>query len=113
MDVEEYFSSGPEFERPVFDAVRTHMVSLDADIYYESVSVGIFFKRRTSFLQLRTMTRWVAVCFSLDRKLDSERLSRKVIENGQRWFHVINITKPDQIDDELTEWLTEAWSADE
>lgn len=112
MELDEYFATGPEFERPVFEAVLTHMQTLEEDIWYEPVSVGIFFKRRTSFLQLRTMTKWVAVGFRLDRKLTTTRLSRKVVHHGGRYWHVINVATPNDIDDELCEWLTEAWELD-
>lgn len=112
MDIDEYFETGPEFERPVFEVVRAHMTALDPDIWFEPVSVGIFFKRRTTFLQLRTMTKWVAVCFNLDRKLTSDRLARKVIEHGGRFYHVVNVRDAGEIDDVLLEWLTEAWELD-
>lgn len=112
MDLDEYFSTGPDFERPVFEAVRAHMQSLDPDIWFEPVSVGIFFKRRTSFLQLRTMTKWVAVCFNLDHKLTTKRLSRKVVEHSGRCFHVVNVTDASAVDGPLLDWLTEAWELD-
>ena len=112
MDIDEYFETGPAFERPIFDVVRTHLQSLDPDIWFEPVSVGIFFKRRTTFLQLRTMTKWVAVCFNLDRKLTSDRLSRKVVEHGGRFYHVVNVPDAAQIDELLLDWLTEAWELD-
>ena len=104
--------SGPEFERPIFEAVLTHLRSLDADVYFEPLSVGIFFKRRSTFAQLRTMNKWVAVCFSLNRKLENERISRKVIEHGGRFYHVVNIADVAGIDDEVRLWITEAWHAD-
>lgn len=112
MELDEYFETGPEFERPVFEAVRSVLAGQDPDIWFEPVSVGIFFKRRTSFVQLRTMTKWVAVCFNLDRQLTSGRLSRKVIEHSGRYYHVVNVKEPDQIDDELSEWLVESWESD-
>ena len=112
MDIEEYFETGPVFERPIFEVVHHHMQSLDPDIWFEPVSVGIFFKRRTTFLQLRTMTKWVAVCFNLDRRLDSDRLSRKVVEHGGRHYHVVNVRDAAEIDDTLLGWLTEAWELD-
>lgn len=113
MSVDEYFETGPEFERPIFERVLAHFRTLDPDIWFEPVSVGIFFKRRTSFVQLRTMTKWVAVAFNLDRKLEHGRLSRKVIEHSGRYYHVVNVRTADEVDDELLEWLTEAWHADE
>ena len=81
MSIDEYFETGPDFERPIFERVRDHMQTLDPDIWFEPVSVGIFFKRRSTFLSLRTMTKWIAVCFHLDRKLGNGRLSRKVQEH--------------------------------
>jgi hypothetical protein len=44
MTIEEYFSTGPDFERPV---------------YVEPVSVGIFLKTERSFVELRPLTKWV------------------------------------------------------
>ena len=112
MDLEEYFETGPDFERPIFEAIRDHMQTVDPDIWFEPVSVGIFFKRRSTFLSLRTMTKWVAVGFQLDRKLEHGRLSRKVLTNGRRHYHVVNVKDAGDIDDLLLEWLTEAWQSD-
>ena len=44
MTVEEYFSTGPTFERPVFDAVIGHLRTL-GEPFLEPVSVGVFVKR--------------------------------------------------------------------
>ncbi len=113
MDLEEYFETGPGFERPIFETIRDHMQTVDPDIWFEPVSVGIFFKRRSVFLSLRTMTKWIAVGFQLDRKLEHGRLSRKVLSNGKRHYHVVNVKEASEIDDVLLGWLTEAWHADE
>ncbi|MEM7275385.1 MAG: DUF5655 domain-containing protein [Actinomycetota bacterium] len=116
MTLEEYFSTGPERERPIFDAVWAHLDTLEgpagARVYVEPVSVGIFFKGRTTFAQLRPMTRWVALSFSLRRALVSDRLSRKVLQHGNRHHHVVNVSGPDEIDDRICEWLTEAFFED-
>ncbi len=111
MTIEEYFETGPDFERPIYEAVAAHMATLE-DVHTEAVSVGIFFKRKRTFAQLRTMTRWIALSFILERKLDSKRLSRKVQGAGERYYHVINVRSPEEIDDQIREWLTEAWAID-
>lgn len=113
MTFDDYFASGPDFERPVYEAIHAHLETLDRDIYEEPVSVGIFVKRRTTFLQLRTMTKWIAVCFNLNRRLTSDRLARKVIEHSGRFYHVVNVESPGEVDDELKGWLTESWRDDE
>jgi Domain of unknown function (DUF5655) len=112
MTIEEYFSTGPPHERPVYEAVKAHLDTLD-DVYTEPVSVGVFFKRSRTFAQLRPMQRWVALGFILPRRLESDRLSRKVSGEGNRFWHVVNLRMPDEVDDEIRSWLTEAYLSDE
>ena len=109
MSVEEYFSTGPPHERPVFDAVMAGLADV-GPIHVEPVSVGIFLKRARMFSELRPMTRWVAVGFLLPRTLTSARISRKVVDTGRQRWHVVNVRTPDEVDDQLLEWLTEAYA---
>ena len=67
MTLEEYFSTGPPFERPVFEAVVGFLESLGpGPLHIEPVSVGIFVKTHRSFVELRPLTKWVNVGFALD-----------------------------------------------
>ena len=52
MSLEEYFSTGPERERPIFEAVIDHLESI-GPVVVEPVSVGIFLKRSRTFAELR------------------------------------------------------------
>ena len=124
MSLDEYFGTadapvGPPFERPVYDAVRSHLDALDAagdsePIHVEPVSVGLFCKYGSrTFLQLRPMTKWVAAGFVLHRKLDHPRLARKVVGEGSRWYHVVNLRGPEDVDDLVRGWITEAYEAAE
>lgn len=108
LSLEEYFATGPPLERPVFDAVMAGLHDV-GPIHVEPVSVGIFLKRSRTFAQLRPMTRWVAVSFTLARTVTSHRIARKVLEEGARRYHVVNVRTPDEVDDELLGWLTEAY----
>ena len=108
MSLEEYFETGPPFERPIFDAVMAGLADVGS-IHVEPVSVGIFLKRSRTFAELRPMTRWVAASFSLQRTITSARISRKVYDAGQSKYHVVNVRGPDEVDDELLGWLTEAY----
>jgi hypothetical protein len=108
MAVEEYFSTGPEWERPIFDAVMAHLDSV-GPVHVEPVSVGIFLKRSQSFAQLRPMTKWVALSFGLPRRVTSRKISRKVIPYGNRFHHVVNLREPSEVDVDVRSWLTEAY----
>jgi Domain of unknown function (DUF5655) len=110
MSIEDYFATGPPFERPVFDAVMARLEEV-GPIHIEPVSVGIFLKRSRMFAELRPMTKWVAVTFMLPRTVTSARIARKVIESGPSRYHVVNVRGPAEVDDQLGEWLVEAYWA--
>ena len=82
------------------------------DVHVEFVLVGVFVKRGGgNFVQLRTMTRWVAVHLWMPRVLHDDRIARKVPPVGRRWHHVVNVREPEQVDEQLLGWLTEAHAA--
>lgn len=110
MTLEEYFSTGPPHERPVCEAVLRHLTSV-GPVHIEPLSVGIFCKRSQTFAQLRPMQRWVALSFSLEREVAHPTIVKKVEPYGNRYYHVANIRSPDEFDDRLRDWLTEAYLA--
>jgi len=110
MALEAYLATGPEHERAICETVIAHLESL-GPVHVEPVSVGIFFKRTTTFAQARPMTRWEALSFVLPRKLSHPRLARKVYSSASRHYHVVNLRSPDEVDDEVRGWLTEAYEA--
>ena len=109
MTIEEYFSTGPPFERPIFEAIMAGLDERVGPIHVEPVSVGIFLKRARGFSELRPMTKWVAVSFALPRTLQTHRLSRKVYDGGATKWHCVNVRSADEVDEQLLDWLTEAY----
>ncbi len=113
MSLDEFFSTGHERERPIYDVVSQHLLSL-GDVTIEAVQVGIFFKHGPNIVQLRTMSKWMALCIFLPNKVESNRFSRKVVPaggKGARWYHVINVKDASEIDDQVLDWLTQAYQA--
>lgn len=113
MSIDEFFAHGDARERPIFDAVMDHLDQL-GPVVVDPVQVGILFKNGPVFAELRPMTRWVALTFFLPVELDHPRLSRKVVPaggKGRRFYHVINIADAGEIDDQVLDWLTEAYLA--
>jgi hypothetical protein len=108
MTLEEYFSTGPPHERPVFEAVMRHLATV-GPVHVEPVSVGIFLKKARTFAELRPMQRWVALSFSLRRRSTHPTITRKVIRYGGKYFHVANLADPSDLDERLCELLTEAY----
>lgn len=110
MTIEEYFSTGPPWERPIFDAVHP-VVQGFGPLYVEPVSVGIFFKRVRTFAQLRPMTKWVALSFVLPYDVTDARIARKVVGTPDRRHHVVNLRKPSEVDTTVARWLEAAYEA--
>src|SRR5919199_3765443 len=108
MSLEEYFSTGPPHERPVFEAVMRHLETV-GPVHVEPLSVGIYLKRAQTFATLTPKDRWVALAFSLPRKVQHELITRKVIGEHGRYWHVANLRTPEDLDDRLRGWLTEAY----
>lgn len=108
MSLDEYFSTGPERERPIFEAVMGHLDSVGS-VHVEPVSVGIFLKKSKTFAELRPRRDWVALSFSLSRVVDHPRIARKVVNYNKRYYHVVNLRGPEDLDDDIRSWLTESY----
>ena len=110
LSLEEYFSTGPPRERPIYEVVKAHLDTL-GPVIVEPVSVGIFLKQPAQVAQLRPATKWVDLCFSLGRVARDPRIVRKPQPHGGRWFHRVRLTGPDDVDEDVRGWLTEAYLA--
>jgi hypothetical protein len=108
MTVEEYFSTGPPHERPIFEAVMAHLATV-GPVYVEPVSVGIFLKRSRTFTELRPMQKWVAMSFSLSHPVQHRTITKKVMLYSGRYYHIANVREPSDLDDDLKGMLTEAY----
>lgn len=109
LTVEEYFKTAQAWERPVFDVVAAHLEGI-GEVIIDPIAVGIQFKNGPVFCMLRPMKRWTALGFTLRRRLDSDKLSRKVTDGGAgKFYHVINVDDPLLVDAEVLGWLTEAY----
>ncbi|MEM1332817.1 MAG: DUF5655 domain-containing protein [Actinomycetota bacterium] len=98
--------------RPIVERVREHLESLpplDDELIVDPLDSLVQFKHRKVFAMVRPMTKWSAVAFHLDRRVESDRLSRKVVDQGGVFHHVVNVHTVEELDEQLLEWLTEAY----
>ena len=111
LSLDEYFETGPDHERAIYDAVMARFEQV-GPVHADAVSVGIFLKNPRKFAELRTRTKWVAVGFGLRRSARHRTITRKVNEYGGKFWHVANVASPDDLDEELYELLIEAYHDD-
>jgi hypothetical protein len=108
LSVEAYFAERPLAERRIFEAVAEHLQSL-GPVIVECVGVGILFKRRRTFAELRPRTRWIDLSIGLNYVLKHPRITRAVRTANGRAYHGIRITSVADIDEQVRNWLTASY----
>ncbi|MGH9139276.1 MAG: DUF5655 domain-containing protein [Acidimicrobiales bacterium] len=108
LSLDEYFSTGPERERPIYEAVVAHLDTLGA-YHVEPVSVGILLKRGRTFAELRPMVRWEALYVGFRRAVNDHRIARRIKGSGASTWYVVNLRSAADVDDVVRDWLTEAY----
>ena len=78
-------------------------------VHADIVSVGIFLKNPRKFAELRPMQGWVALSFWLGRRANHRLITRKVTEQGGRYWHTANVAAPEDLDESLRALLSEAY----
>ena len=107
LSLDEYFSSGPAFEKPIYDAVAGHLRTV-GPVHVEPVSVGLLFKKVRTFAELRPMRDKVRLGFLFSRPLTHPRIVRTERLSGVRVAYFVDLRTPDDVDDQVCDWLTEA-----
>jgi hypothetical protein len=107
LSVEEYFATGPESERPIYEAVVAHLEQL-GPLVVEAVQVGILFKRARTFAELRPRRDRVVLSLLLPRDLADRRVSR-TLPVGRRFAHFVELRAAGEVDEVVRGWLTEAY----
>src|SRR5205085_4331165 len=107
MTEAEYFSTGPAFERPIYDEVKDFLVSIDPEVRVEYVSVGVFFKKKTTFVELRPLTKWSKLTFKLSRSFDHPSITKKW-PGPSRTYYEMRLRIPADVTDDVRGWLAEA-----
>jgi hypothetical protein len=110
MTLDEYFATGPAFERPIFEAVYEFVSSL-GPVSVEPVSVGLFIKKQGSWIELRPKTKWMDLCFPFPRRIDHALISRKPIDAGRFVYHYAKLRGPEDFSETVRAWLAESYDA--
>ncbi len=111
MTLDEYFATGPDFERPIFDEVHGFVTALGPDVRVEFVQVGVFFKKKTTFAELRPLTKWSNLSFKLPRTFEHPLIT-KTWPGPNRSYYVARLKLPSDVTDDVRGWLAVAYEHD-
>jgi hypothetical protein len=98
----------PQWVSEIYRAVINHLNSL-GPVHEDAVNVGIFLKSDRKIAEFRPRVRSVLLSFYLPYELSDPRIARTLPAAASRIVHMINLTSKDQVDDQLREWLSEAF----
>jgi uncharacterized protein DUF5655 len=81
------------------------------DLHIEALEVGIFFKRLRTFAELRPRRGRVTLSVLLSRRLRHPRIVKRWEGSGTRGAYFIDLRQPEEVDEDVRDWLTEAYLA--
>jgi hypothetical protein len=106
--VDEWFADEPPEHRAIHDRIAEHLEAL-GDVHIEAVAVGIFYKRGRTVAELRGRADHLALTMGLPSGYDTPRFSRRTkMPNDRTWFG-LPLRRPEDVDDQVRDWLTTAW----
>jgi hypothetical protein len=108
ITVSELLRRHPSWVSEIYNAVIEHLTTL-GPVHEDAVNVGIFLKSDRKIASFRPRVRSVLLSFFLPYELTDPRVARALPVAAGRIAHMINLTNADQVDDQLREWLTEAY----
>ncbi len=110
ITAEELLSRHPRWVTEVYaaviDALRTA-----GPVHEDAVDVGIFLKSDRTIAQFRPQVRSIQLWIFLPYQHEDERISRIVATGIDRYVHLIKLTGPDDVDDQVRAWLAESYDA--
>jgi hypothetical protein len=96
---------GREWQRPIYDEIEAFVADL-GPVHIDAVGVGVFLKRQRKFAEVRPMARALSMNLWLPREVSDGRVLRRY-----GTWHVIRFTAAGDVDEQVRDWLTEAYDA--
>jgi hypothetical protein len=108
ITVNDLLARHPRWASEIYDAVIAHLGSI-GPIHEDAVNVGVFLKSDRKIAEFRPRVRSVLLSLYLPYELSDSRIARTMPAGADRVVHMIKLVDVDQVDDQLREWLTEAY----
>lgn len=107
ISVADFLGRHPAWVGEIYRALIEPLREL-GPVHEDAVGVGIFLKSDRSFAQFRPRKRSVLLWLILPERREAELISR-VLRTGRRFAHGAVLTSADQVTDQLSALLAEAY----
>ena len=108
--IDESFAGRPPVQREILDDLLTHLRALGPG-QIDAVRVGVFLYSDRKLAEIRPLARSLALIVVPPRPTDHPRIARRMTIGAGRIAHVVKLVTPEDIDDDVRAWLTEAYAA--
>ncbi|MGZ4619147.1 MAG: DUF5655 domain-containing protein [Frankiaceae bacterium] len=108
--VDDTFANSPPGQRRAYDTIMAYLQTL-GPVHEDGVQVGVFLKRQRKFAEIRPMSRALSLNLVLPRTVRDSRVLRTARISSDRVVHVIRLSDATEVDEQVREWLTEAFLA--
>ena len=107
VTVNDLLGRHPPWVSEIYAAVIEHLRSL-GPVHEDAVNVGIFLKSDRKIAEFRPRVRSALLSIYLPYELTDTRIT-STLPAADRVVHLIKLSSADQVDDQLREWLSEAY----
>ena len=108
--MDDTFANSPPGQRRAYDTIMAYLQTL-GPVHEDAVQVGVFLKRQRKFAEIRPMSRALSLNLVLPRTVRDSRVLRTARISADRVEHVIRLSDATEVDEQVREWLTEAFLA--
>ena len=108
MDVDSYLATQPAERHATYRAVLEVLAGFE-DVDIDPVGVGILVKRARTFCELRPRRDCVQLSFKTSRPLGDPRIRKSIQTSANRAAHFVDLFGPEDVDEQVKQWLAEAW----
>jgi hypothetical protein len=106
--VEESFAGRPDYQAEAYRRIMAHLATV-GPVHVDAVKVGVFLKSDRKFAEIRPMARALSVNLEMSHALEGPLVARRYRFAVDRFASEVRVTNPDQVDNVLCGWLTEAY----
>ena len=106
--IADYFDGRPAWQRQAFDRIAEHVESLGPAVI-EAVQVGLMIKRTRTFAEVRRRRDVLVLGVLLSRRVEHPRITKVLTLSTHRTAHFVDLSAPDDVDEQVKDWLTEGY----
>jgi hypothetical protein len=109
--LEHWLSTRPPKVLGIVHAVIGHVAGLGDDVVLEPTRDAVMVKKARTFAEVKPRQNATEVAFIVSRRIDDPRVLRTLDLTSRRIVHVVAVSDAAEVDQQLREWLTEAYKS--